>query len=125
MGRIQSYDPNTRQWSAITLSSHVSLYPSFSEFRWIYHDFHESIVEWNYLVKQFLPVPGKCSFIGATMWKQQILMAVEGEEKTRAFYLFEPSIPGEAWKKEDNWTLLTTLSEAELPDVIKIRALTL
>ncbi|GLJ14054.1 hypothetical protein SUGI_0224790 [Cryptomeria japonica] len=125
MGQIQIYDPNTRQWSAITIISDVCMYPSFSAFGWIYHDFHEKIVEWDYLENQCLHVPDN-GFIGATVWNKQMLMAVEGEENSRDFYLSEPSIPEEAGKaEENNWTLLSSLSETELPDVITIGALTL
>ncbi|GLJ14053.1 hypothetical protein SUGI_0224780 [Cryptomeria japonica] len=110
-GHLQTYDPNRRQWSAINMQ------PSFAAFERIYHNFHEPVIEWDYLENQILRDPELRSFIGATMWNRQILMAVVGKEEARFFYLFEPSIPGEAGK-EDNWTLLRTFSETELPDVV-------
>ncbi len=63
-------------------------------------------------------------FLGGTMWNQQILMVCIHEEATdiegwfqnvKAFYLFEPSDEG---GKEEKWTLISTLSATELPDLI-------
>ncbi|GLJ14056.1 hypothetical protein SUGI_0224820 [Cryptomeria japonica] len=127
-GHIQAYDPNTRQWSAISTCYEGSMQPSFAAFGRIYYDCDGEIIEWDYVDNQFrlagTLVPQLYRFIGGVMWNQQILMVGFNTENAMAFYLFEPSIPREGGK-EDNWTLISTLSATELPDpVATIGALT-